>query len=304
MGSAFDRFEDIYDKYKENMQLENIMYKKTFLGIIDILGFKVFLDNYKEKAPIEIFRLITENLFSTELYFNNLKFKMLSDTLIVYSEQIDDPSIILDIIFALDTFRTDMIRRGFFSRGAIVSGDNFIDGDIMISPAFIEAYIIEEKECIYPRIIINDDLVQKINDNIDAIIENYIKMNYDDDILRNTSIYNRYCNNMKVILRKIICRDDDSKYIIYPFIGTNDEIALYYFDDYIYNPTCLLNDQKMMMINKLMATLSGIKNGINSGYDRAKDDKSRTKANYLIKSFNDLINDLSIDKGSKDKLTI
>jgi hypothetical protein len=51
MDSAF---EETYEKYREYLLSEKIIYKKTVLGIIDILGFKHFLEYFEDEAPKNI----------------------------------------------------------------------------------------------------------------------------------------------------------------------------------------------------------------------------------------------------------
>jgi hypothetical protein len=228
---------------------------------------------------------------------------LLSDTLIVYTEQVDDYSIILDLLFALDTFRTGLIEKGFFSRGAIVFGDNFIDKDIMVSPAFIEAYKIEEKICINPRLIISNCLAEKIIADKVLIAKDYVLKNHEARHIKNKVVFTNYCNNMISILSKLICKDEDSKYILYPFVGI-DNIALYYFDKYKMNPSADLRDEKIRYIKFLKNTVNRIKDGICMGFNRADDDKSKAKATYLINIFNTIIGNLSIDNRNKEALKI
>jgi hypothetical protein len=274
------------------------------LGIIDILGFSDFLDKSKEMAPKKICQMIAQNLIPTETLFHRLKFKMLSDTLIVYSDKIDDYSIILEIIFALDTFRTGLIEKGFFSRGAVVFGDNFMDNDIMVSPAFIKAYEIEGKICNNPRIIIEDCLVEKMINNKDIVIRKYLSSHHKQNILNERNSFINLYNNLSYIFDGILHRDYDSKYIIYPFIGISD-IALYYFDNYIANPRATLSDEKKRYIKQLGTVIDKIKEGICEAYSRAKEEeKIKSKAIYFITIFNSIIDNLSIGNENKNELKI
>jgi hypothetical protein len=296
-------FLNTFKKYKQYLQSDKISYKQTILGIIDILGFRAFLNESKEMAPKIICQTIAQNLIPTEALFHRLKFKMLSDTLIVYSEQIDD-STILEIIFALDTFRTGLIKKGFFSRGAVVYGDNFMNNDIMVSPAFIKAYEIEEKICNNPRIIIEDCLIEKMLNNKDFIIKQYLSNNHGSKILNNKISFKNLYNNLSYVFDGILHKDHDSKYIIYPFIGMSD-IALYYFDNFIANPRAALPDEKIRYIKLLESVMDEIKKGISEAYNRAKEnEKTKSKAIYFITIFNLIIDTLSIDNKNKLKILL
>jgi hypothetical protein len=297
-------FLNTFEKYKQYLQSDKISYKRSILGIIDILGFRAFLSESKEKAPIIMCQMIVQNLITTETLFHRLKFKMLSDTLIVYSEQIDDYSTILEIIFALDTFRTGLVKKGFFSRGAVVFGDNFMDNDFMVSPAFIKAYEIEEEKCDNPRIIIEDYLIEKMLNNKDSIIKKYLSNNHESNILNNEISYGNFYNNLSYVFDGILYKDYDLRYIIYPFVGMGD-IALYYFDNYIANPRAALSDEKIRYIKKLENVINEIKNGICEAFNRAKEnEKAKSKAVYFINIFNSIIDNLSIKNENKNKLKI
>jgi hypothetical protein len=297
-------FHDTFEKYKRYLQSDEISYKQTILGIIDILGFRTFLDKSKEMAPKKICQTIAQNLIPTETLFHRLRFKMLSDTLIVYSDQIDDYSTILEIIFALDTFRTGLIEEGFFSRGAVVFGDNFMDNDIMISPAFIKAYEIEEEICNNPRIIIEDCLIEKMLNNKDDIIEKYLSNHHESKILNESNSFKNYYDNLSYVFDEILHKDDDLKYIIYPFIGMSD-IALYYFDKYIATPRAELVYEKERYIESLINLMNRIREGICAAYNISKEDqKTKSKAIYFITIFNTIVDRLSIDNVIKNKLKI
>jgi len=104
---------------------------------------------------------------------------------------------IIDIILALENFRIGLIEEGFFARGSIVKGEHFIKNDIMVSPAFIKAYEIEQNICIYPGIIIEESIAKELISN---------------SLFQNDITYNKLSG-------KTIILDFDSNYIIFPFIN-------------------------------------------------------------------------------------
>lgn len=52
-----------------------------------------------------------------------------------------------------------MICKGILFRGAVVIGDLYNDKIIIFGPAMLEAYELESKKAIYPRIIIEEDTI-------------------------------------------------------------------------------------------------------------------------------------------------
>ena len=61
-------------------------YMECFLGIIDILGFSDFVNN-NENAVKLITEIISNSFFSNESQLEKISYKMLSDTLIVYTNE-------------------------------------------------------------------------------------------------------------------------------------------------------------------------------------------------------------------------
>lgn len=140
-------------------------------------------------------------------------------------------------------------------RGSIVSGKLYCDETFIFGEGLITAYCLENDEAIYPRIIIQNEIIEHdIKECIEVIEEmKYNKLNADqineenvynsysnamlDDLLNNNEIdeefYNKWYDNYKHI--KII-KDFDGRYYIdylnildfYPFDYISD--AKYYFE--------------------------------------------------------------------------
>jgi hypothetical protein len=271
-----DNFTNSVEKWKSSLQSEDIKYTDVILGMVDILGFKSFINEFGEKAPKEMSSLIASRMIMNETFFNNLQYKILSDTLIVYTDKLDYGSLI-DLIFALGNFRIGLIEKGFFTRGSIVKGEHFIKNDIMISPAFLKAYEIEQNIFIYPRIIIEEFLVKNII-NVDS---------------SKISIENKRISNKTIIL------DYDSNFIIYPFIDI-DYISLYTFDDYIIGDKQgkhIKEWQRNNYYEDFLNTINRIRDGICKAKERAKTDREKAKANYFIKIYNSIIENLKLPEG-------
>ncbi|WP_295800872.1 hypothetical protein [uncultured Treponema sp.] len=159
-NEAFIKFKEFQENFK------NIKYENSIVGILDILGFKNEIENEDESSLRNLNQVILEKKFLNEELadFNNINFFMLSDTFIVFS---DDESIesAKKVITVLSNIKRNLLHDGFLSRGCVVKGKHFLKNNILISPAFIKAYLIEEKECVYPRIIIEDELARQILDS-------------------------------------------------------------------------------------------------------------------------------------------
>lgn len=73
-------------------------------------------------------------------------------------------NLILNIIGILQDFAYKMLCHGFLVRGAITSGKLFHERGVVLGPALIEAYELESKRAIIPRILITDEIIRKFND--------------------------------------------------------------------------------------------------------------------------------------------
>ena len=219
-------------------------YEECFLGIVDILGFSNFVKNNKN-APEIIVSIIDRALFNNKNLLDGIEYKILSDTFIVYTKKCTQ-LYLLNLIFALENFSLFCFFEGFLSRGAIVKGSHYIDkkNDIMISPAFIEAYNIEKKESVYPRILIKDEvfdfLIKDSKMDNDAFhvgslvfVKDYIEKDFDNKTVvrpfRNIeiiakSIYKNYKDRKGRFFRKNI----DEEYLCNELLRFKQ-----YFDKYI-----------------------------------------------------------------------
>lgn len=166
-------------------------YMECFLGIIDILGFSDFVNN-NENAVKLITEIISNSFFSNESQLEKISYKMLSDTLIVYTNE-NTQYALINLIFALENFRIKCLEKGFLSRGAVVQGKFYLDEDydIMVSPAFIEAYRLEENDACYPRILISNTVYDFLMKNLEfrddcffieklKFVKDYIENDFDD----------------------------------------------------------------------------------------------------------------------------
>lgn len=141
-------------------------YMECFLGIIDILGFSDFVKTNGNAVKL-ITEIISNSLFINESQLEKISYKMLSDTLIVYTNE-NTQYALINLIFALENFRIKCLEKGFLSRGAVVQGNFYLDKDydIMVSPAFIEAYRLEENDACYPRILITNKVYEFLMKNL------------------------------------------------------------------------------------------------------------------------------------------
>ena len=246
-------------------------YSECFIGIIDILGYSDFVKNETDAIQV-ITNLFEQTFFVNKLSLEDISYKLLSDTLIVYTNDLEQYSLI-NLIYALDNFAINCVEHGFLTRGAIVKGNHYIYKDIMISPAFIKAYELEEKEANYPRILVTNEVYQ-------ALLKNLVEQN---------DCYSIRCqNNKKSIefVKDLLEHDFDNWFVIRPFRNI-EIIAL-----------CLYENYKDFRGNKfrrgidneeLISTLKRFQAGFKKIREKIKNNHVKGKFNYYARIFNDVL---------------
>ncbi|WP_298303965.1 hypothetical protein [Flavobacterium sp.] len=148
----------------------------------DILGFKKIIENAeKDKAEETLKKLkITLNesvgilkMFSAieEPTDMKLNYKLFSDNLYAsfsYEEgnlQSFSDAFIVAIIFARSYF-SNMLDNKILIRGGISFGNDYYDDTMIFSMALVKAYTIESEKAIFPRIVIDNELIDLIKKDL------------------------------------------------------------------------------------------------------------------------------------------
>ena len=167
-------------------------YTTCYIAFLDILGFK---DLIKTRTCNELFEIFTTKMkqhigavykeTDEILNMDNVKIKVMSDSICFFID-----STVRNALFGLTVtcarFQNELMKMStpILCRGAIVKGDLFWDGDIIFGPGFVEAYLMEENNAKFPRIIMTMETIQSAQDNTDAVIMNDLRklvfIDYDD----------------------------------------------------------------------------------------------------------------------------
>lgn len=196
---------------------EPIQYENRLIAFVDLLGFKQAVNNSVNH------QVIAQKIYNILNYHNRLKEKNYGDGLASgsdYGKEITFFSdcfvisyaigrggelnyLLSDVIF----HALDLTSIGFLVRGGITFGQLVHQGDICFGPAMNRAYELESICARYPRILV------------------------DDVIINNISAFRPECNSEEFerkFMFKLISRDKDGKYFL-NYIKQNS-----YFDDYVY----------------------------------------------------------------------
>lgn len=141
-------------------------YQNRFVIFIDILGFKekiITTINDKGDDVPESIKRISSAMKLTPLLFDDIdevdksrKVTQFSDSIVV-SFEIEELD---DLFLAIANTRLlilELVYKGFLCRGGIALGKLIHTKESIFGPALVEAYELESKAAIYPRVIVNEN---------------------------------------------------------------------------------------------------------------------------------------------------
>jgi len=218
------------DEEKKSFKVKIITgkrYEYRIIAYLDILGTKKLIekhqvDEYKAIQRIERIRTIVESSLESLMYKNIIDFNYISDSIVLVCK----PEALKALIVALANIQMRIVcechflLRGAITIGKVISKDK---AKFIIGPAFIEAFLLQEKDAIYPRIIISNSLMVEINKYPD--IKNYIKIDQDKEyfidyihlFMKNEG---RFKNNLKAKLQS----DDVFNYLEKEYEDNNNDM--------------------------------------------------------------------------------
>lgn len=141
-------------------------FKQSYCAYFDILGFKEkikdgdlkYFDHYlsvlqKELKQVEFFKSIPKEK-------NDFEIKIFTDNFVIgIPWKLEDGEIELGTLFTvLSILQYNLLVEDIFIRGAVSASQLYMDENTVFGPALIDAYQLEEKSAIYPRIILSESI--------------------------------------------------------------------------------------------------------------------------------------------------
>ena len=165
----------------------NKTFEKRVVLFIDILGFREKIENCeKDNSQItQIYKVLS--LMKRHFKgFKDLRRIHFSDSIVI-SFEAENEGAILEIIGKVQSLIKKVVNQEFLLRGGIVFGDIYHDKDFIYGPAMNNAYKLESKEAIVPRIIIQKEIIELskeynpsfFKDGMENYINNYISIDSD-----------------------------------------------------------------------------------------------------------------------------
>lgn len=153
------------------MKDPQLKYQKRIVVFLDVLGFKNSLyefekdaiDNHDENKHNNV--LISEKANQFVGVFKDVislideydcKYYLFSDNICITVDPYNNTSLAVDILFTVSDLFKRFSEMGYFIRGGIDFGWMLDEDDIVLGVPLVEAYIIESKKAIYPRIVLSE----------------------------------------------------------------------------------------------------------------------------------------------------
>jgi len=194
----------------------NITYAEQYIAFLDVLGFKELVkkDTHCEKIS-EYFTVIRNviNQLNRIRLKQEIKSIVISDSIIlaVHSRAVDDDEIktLRQFCIAIGLIQQQLVLKNLWLRGAVSLGAVHFSQNNVVGPAYIKAYELESKHAIYPRVIIDPEVIGKLFADQVATADELIRVinmeherygNWSGNILYNKLNFNRQPRGLEMDL--------------------------------------------------------------------------------------------------------
>lgn len=141
------------------MSIEQIDFDYSIVAFVDILGFSnmVKSDCENRNASSRYFEVLREINRETRK-IGECSITQFSDS-VIFALPLSQENY-LKMIAILAEYQRKLLYHSIICRGAIAYGKHYKEEEFMFSQALIEAYQLESKDAIYPRIVISENLFE------------------------------------------------------------------------------------------------------------------------------------------------
>lgn len=148
-------------------------YMNCYIAFIDILGFKKMIGTMLCSEIYEIYakrmkKPLSRIYLGHELCFDmsDIKMKVMSDSICFFVDS-SKTNALIGLVLICQSFQEQLLQlqEPILTRGSIVRGDLFAENDIIYGPGFVKAYLMEENNAKYPRIIMTKDTIDSAKEN-------------------------------------------------------------------------------------------------------------------------------------------
>jgi hypothetical protein len=138
-------------------------YEDRFCAFIDILGFRTLVKGLHNASDAAMLRDVMRKIHApangpTMSWDVDFRAQSISDAIAISTM----PLGLYDLLEAIEKLAIDLLREGYFIRGALVRGHLYHDASMVFGDALVRAYELEQTIARYPRVIISKEVMQNI----------------------------------------------------------------------------------------------------------------------------------------------
>jgi hypothetical protein len=141
---------------------QDVDYEKRVVLFLDFLGFREVIkatENDPKKVADVIEAIDTlRSIGNQQEFFKSQRMTQFSDCVVV-SYRCDERSAAFDLVSEIGFALVRLVELGFLVRGGVAVGDLIHTEHYLFGPAMIEAYELESKCAIYPRVLVSNRLL-------------------------------------------------------------------------------------------------------------------------------------------------
>lgn len=205
------------------MEQKQYIFQDRAVIFIDVLGFQEKLKEFEQEAISNVEKRGQEFYISSKvnqfvntfkdvvssLDRDNLRYYLFSDNICITIDYSEDKDLLITVLFKLCDLFYAFAQKGYFLRGGIDVG-KFIDEELIaVGIPLANAYLIESKQAVFPRIVISQkfsDLLKNCQENGTMSPSKVI----DKDYLINRSCEIEYLN----VFYSVVNKDDKINYLL------------------------------------------------------------------------------------------
>jgi hypothetical protein len=158
-----------------------LAYEDRLVAFLDLLGFsRMILDRRDEDVELVV-NLLPDMLrtHQANVLRDDLEITSISDSIIVSVKAEPDENLkdLFNVCVIVGRLQQELALSGYYMRGGISVGKLVHDSkrNLVVGPAYIQAYLLESEKCVVPRVVIGDevgDFYGKDYERMEAILNN------------------------------------------------------------------------------------------------------------------------------------
>lgn len=207
-------------------------YEERIVAFIDILGFRSLVNSTIDRETSEVdsdkLKILGDSLMLIKRGFkdslediqkpSDFQITYFSDSIVVsFPSSVENLSIVFK---TLKCIQIELIEQGILLRGGIVQGKVLHTPDMILGPAMINAYDLESKSALYPRITIDPEIIHHYFPDeflADDDLKAAIKIDFDNTfyidyfkglITQSSEEEKKYYSNLRKLIRSGVKRAD------------------------------------------------------------------------------------------------